>query len=101
MILFKRKRAEGKTTALIHTSAVTGYPIIVSTIREAKLVLEMADKLGLRIPEPVTYFEHKRIPSFVRQQGLLVDNLDHMLPDILNHYFDGNVVSATMSIGDN
>lgn len=50
-------RQFGKTTMLIKESAQTGATIAVATYTMADYVRDMARKMGLDIPRPVTYAE--------------------------------------------
>lgn len=54
--ILQRPRGAGKTTALITTSAITEYPIMVVTRREEEFLKEYAESLNLKIPSPLTAF---------------------------------------------
>ena len=41
-----RKRGGGKTTALVYTSAITGYPIVVPTTISKRYVKDVARRVG-------------------------------------------------------
>ncbi len=97
MLLFKRPRHGGKTTALIHTSAVTGYPIICHCYNEVDLIKKQAEQMQVRIPEPISVYGYDEKCRGKKFRGLLIDNLDIMLPKILEEYFGAPIVSATMT----
>jgi hypothetical protein len=98
MKILQLERRKGKTTALIYTSATTGYPIIVLTEVEAEMVQNMANSLGIDIPHPITLKTYMTHGGYYNgNNGILIDNLDIMLPQILNDYFKTNVVGATMN----
>lgn len=52
-----RKRGGGKTTALVYTSAITGYPIVVPTTINKRYVKDVARRAGVSIPEPIVMSE--------------------------------------------
>ena len=96
MNIYKAQRGQGKTTSLIYASMYTRYPIVCYSKTEVNNIVEMATKLGVSIPCPYTMEE------FLRSKGkyednILLDNLDIMLPKILNDYFKCNVCGATMN----
>jgi hypothetical protein len=96
MKVYMKPRGGGKTTSLIHTSAVTGYPILVSTVTQANHIQKMAEHLGLKIPEPVIITQHWRSTAKLHA-GILIDDLDLMLEQILEGYLGTHVIAATMS----
>jgi hypothetical protein len=95
MKILQLERGKGKTTALIYTSATTGYPIIVLTCVEAEMIQKMANSLGIDIPHPITLKMYMTYGW--HYDGILIDNLDIMLPKILNDYFNTNVAGVTMN----
>lgn len=54
-----RKRGGGKTTALVYTSAITGYPIVVPTTISKRYVKDVARRVGVSIPEPIVATVYK------------------------------------------
>ena len=97
MNLYRAQRRKGKTTSLIYASMYTRYPIVCYSKAEVNNIVEMATKLNINIPCPYTMAE------FLESKGkyddnILIDNLDIMLPKILNDYFKCNVYGATMNI---
>lgn len=97
MKVFCKGRGKGKTTALVMTSAVTGARIIVSNESQKKIIKEIADKLNIDIPEPLTWIEQKQFRAFYKD-GILIDNLEMMLPTILDEFFGCSVIGATMTV---
>ena len=99
MKILRLERGKGKTTALVYTSAMTRYPIIVLTYAEAEMIQNMANSLGIDIPHPITLKTYMTYGGHYcnENDGILIDNLDIMLPKILNDYFNTNVVGATMN----
>ena len=95
--IYKAQRGKGKTASLIYASMYTRYPIVCYSQTECNHIVETAIKLGANIPCPYTMEE------FLKSGGkyddnILLDNLNIMLPKILNDYFKCNVCGATMNI---
>lgn len=99
MKLINRGRGTGKTTQLLYTSATTNYPIITVAERQGEYLERLAEKLGLKIPKPITFrrFNPRFLPPGSK---ILVDNLEFMLSDILKDYFKTEVCAATISHED-
>lgn len=82
-IIIKGRRA-GKTTDLIKLSAETGQYILVADFERARSVADLARKLKLKIPYPVTILEAQKYgfqDTFIRT--ILVDDADDVLQRIL------------------
>ena len=80
-------RGRGKTTYLIYRSHVTQIPILCMNQSHVKNVKDMAKRLELTIPEPISvsdYLEnHTNTPK-----RLLVDEALYVLRQILNAEID-------------
>lgn len=79
-------RSSGKTTRAIKLSAETGQYILVKSHVEAVYIMEMARKLNLTIPYPVTAREiikRSSQNSSIRRDGIIVDNVVSVLENIL------------------
>lgn len=103
MEIYNGERAIGKTTHLIHISAYTHAPIIVFSFATKKLIIDTARVLGLAIPEPITFNELKAgklkgHETEYKKTGLLIDNIEFILGDILSEYFSCPVLAVTSSI---
>ena len=98
MIIYKTPRGQGKTLSLIYASMYTGYPIVCYSRTECIQIIETANKLGINIPCPYTMEEFLKTREGKHDDNILLDNLDVMLPKILNDYFKCNVCGATMTI---
>lgn len=97
MKILCKERGQGKTTALIHTSAITGYRILTHTEIEANRIAQKAEEKGYKIPAPMScasYFLHNR---GLKDEGIMIDNLDLYLESILTTFFDVPVKAVTMS----
>lgn len=80
-------RGKGKTTELIKLSADTQKYILVADRNRVREIQHMAEKMGLDIPYPVTVEEYHRNHfqgSFIRKQGLLIDDVEDVLKRFLN-----------------
>lgn len=82
MNIYISGRQFGKTTMLIKESAKTGATIAVATYHMAKYVQDMAIRMGLKIPEPVTYAEMFRTYRENKTKRYLVDELQMMLSQL-------------------
>lgn len=96
MKLINKSRGTGKTTQLIYVSAITGFKIIVPNAAMAKYVEELAKKMGLKIPQPISYVEYK----IGNDRGpILIDEVQNqILDEALELYFKSRVVAATMTV---
>ena len=100
MRIINRSRGSSKTTMLVYTAYVTGYPIIVYTGVSKSNVIEIAKKMNVldfidvyTLDEWLRYGNHYR-----RNKDILVDNMDLMMEKILSDYLSASVVAGTMSI---
>lgn len=89
-------RGGGKTSALIKASAECDCPIIVSTISEATRVMDKALEMGYDIPEPIPFGMRNKLHG-EDYQAVIIDDLDVMLPMILEDYFGAKVEAAVAS----
>ena len=91
-------RGKGKTTELIKLSAATQKYILVADDNRVREILHRAREMKLDIPYPVTVSEYNRdrfIGSFIRKQGLLIDDVE----DVMERFLDGIPIVA-MTITD-
>lgn len=79
MEIYISGRQFGKTTMLIKESARTGATIAVATYHMAMHVKSLARRLGLDIPEPVTYYQIFHSYRENEKKRYLVDELQMML----------------------
>ena len=101
-----RKRGGGKTTALVYTSAITGYPIVVPTTISKRYVKDVARRVGVSIPEPIVMSEDARGR---RIGGVLIDNAEEIIRAYAAQYdlfltggsdFHGKFEGVLVDIGD-
>ena len=97
MRILNQDRCTGKTTMLIHTSYVTGYPIVVSAVPMKSYIIDKAKLMGLNIPTPIVYTDKNSLNKYPTDK-ILVDELGLMLDGILSEYFNKPVEAATMTI---
>lgn len=92
MNIYIAGRQFGKTTMLIKESARTGATIAVANYQMVNYVIGMAKRMGLKIPQPVTYAEIFRNYRENKTKRYLVDELQMMLSQL-------NVDVATLDYG--
>lgn len=79
-------RQNGKTSRLIQLSHETGIYIIAANRMQGTQILRQAEEMGLYIPNPVAvidYMKTRFAGSYIRRQGLLVDNADAVLQALM------------------
>lgn len=97
MRIINKRRGAGKTTALIYTSYVMGYPILTFSRKNISIIQSTASQLGLTIPEPICIEDVLSgkfaggIPSEV-----LVDESLMVLDTVLN-WFNIKPVAVTLT----
>lgn len=99
MNLIIKNRGSGKTTQLLYTSATTGKVIVAATNAACKYLKQMAKDLGVNIPEPISFYDftnHKYDKNII-EDGILIDDLESILPKVLSDYFGVSIYAATMS----
>lgn len=84
MIIKIQGRRSGKTAGLIRYSSSNGFPIVTSTIQRANMIKDMAKRMKLDIPEPVTF---RSMSNYHAMNGridrrVLVDDLDSVIAEL-------------------
>lgn len=92
------KRGKGKSTAMVYASATTGYPIMTCSKCRAKQLLEMANALEVRIPEPIIPLDEDTCGK--RFDGVLVDDAEEVLRQYVTGQTHAPLVAFTMSVDD-
>ena len=80
-------RGQGKTTRLLYASEFNDMPILVSTMADKRFLKEQSDKLGLKIPEPITVNDvasSRFKGSEVVNKDILVDEAPLVLQNLLS-----------------
>ena len=93
-------RGAGKTTGLIWQSSLTGYPIVCATNQSVNHIKDMANRLGIKIPEPISAFTIA-MQRGVEYDKVLVDNAEWVLQILISSLTHASVAALTMSQGDN
>ena len=107
MKIYNGGRQDGKTAKIIRHAAKYGLVILVRDRQAAEYIENTARKMGERIRQPITLADLKRSKlrgSFVR--GILIDNAEQVLQDMLFDYTDGRGLLEGLTItteegGDN
>lgn len=83
MRIISRPRGAGKTTDLIKRSAASWLYIVTLNHKEACRIRDQAEKMGLKIPYPLTA-EEWRLGAYdgIGVRGLLLDNAEQLLQQI-------------------
>ena len=91
-----RRRQDGKTVDLIKLSAKTGYYIACSSRKEAERVYTEANRLGFKIPFPLT-FANLQAKQYLGTgiPGILLDNADLFLQRLYGEILKGISVTTT------
>lgn len=91
-------RQNGKTTLLIHTSFVTGAPIIVTDTARKKFILDQAKEqdLDIRVYTLREWNENRSLPHCVT--GVLIDEAEEVIEKALEYYLGTTVIAYTASI---
>ena len=97
MKFINRRRKSGKTTMMIDTAHITGYPIIVYDQARAHCVKEQAKKMGILDVEVYSIREFMKYGN-QHHQNVLIDEADAIIRDALNAILKTNVVACTFSI---
>lgn len=92
-------RCGGKTTALVYASAVDRVPILCLNRQSKKCIEDLAKKLGLDIPEPLTCCS-----TDVKKLGdlgitkILIDNAEYIIPALIEELVGVQICGMTMSV---
>ena len=94
-------RGQGKTTRLLYASEFNDIPILCSTYQQKQYLMDMAKRLGLKIPEPINVSEitsNKTINSRVLDRDLFVDEAHWVLQNLLKSLgMKGEVKAITLT----
>lgn len=98
MKIINRARQSGKTTMMIHTSYVTGCPILVYNHARAEQLLVQAKQLGCKV-EVYTIDEWLRMHGVERQHpNVLIDETEDLIEQALENMLCTKITACTMSI---
>lgn len=90
------ERGKGKTTYLVHRSHVTQYPVVCADYTGVGVVKDIAKKIGVSIPEPMTVQELFQNGSLLTSKKVLIDEA----PMVLQRLLGVNIDTITLSERD-
>lgn len=99
MKFINRSRHSGKTTMLINTAHITGYPILVEDTSRATYMIEQARKMGIndiQVYDVDSYLKAKIFGHSLTE--ILIDEGEKIIEKALNNYLQSTVVACTFSI---
>ena len=82
------ERGKGKTTYLVHRSHVTQYPIVCADYTGVGVVKDIAKRIGVSIPEPMTVQELFQNGSLLTSKKVLIDEAPMVLQRLLGVKID-------------
>ena len=88
-------RQSGKSLMLIHTSYITGDPIIVYDRARAEILKQQAQQIGLDI-EVLSLEEFIKIKKLF--DGVLIDEVTDFIEKALNDALGVKVIAGTLSL---
>lgn len=77
------ERGKGKTTYLVHRSHVTQYPVVCADYTGVGVVKDIAKRIGVSIPEPMTVQELFQNESLLTSKKVLIDEAPMVLQRLL------------------
>lgn len=97
--IINRQRGTGKTTMLIHASAVTGMQIVTQSKQRAAYINKQAKEFGCTIPETIDAesLSHNRCLYAGEGPGILIDDGEELIGKALEHYLGRKVTAVTIS----
>ena len=99
MRFINRPRGSGKTTMLINSAYITGYPIIVPTLAHKNFIIEKSKDMNCNNIEVYTIKEWEIIrKNKPVSDKVYVDDIESLLRQVLNEYLHAEVVAATLSL---
>ena len=91
------ERGKGKTTYLAYRSHITQYPVVCADYTGVGVVKDIATRIGLTIPEPMTVQELLKDRSLVSSKKFLIDEA----PMVLQRLLGVNIDTITLSERNN
>lgn len=113
MEIINGERRSGRTTALIHISAMSGQPILTPSIKQAAFVEAAARELGVEIPRVRSYQElvlarrrgcrdyptgrgYMTFEEIDKRGGFLIDNADELFEALLSEKLGAKIAAITI-----
>lgn len=101
MKIINLARGQGKTTRLLYASEFNDMPILCATYAQKRNLMDSANNLGLKIPEPIVVSEiisSKTRGNEVAEKDILVDEAPMVLQLLLNNLgMSGKVHAITLT----
>lgn len=99
MYKFVMPRGTGKTYQLIKKSEENNFPILVANLMTKHCIKETAKKCNANIPDPITVYELKNGKCRgMHLKGLLIDELDKVVKNLIYDYCDASVEGYSLSL---
>ena len=99
MEIVQMDRGQGKTMFLIKKSAESQCPIVCYSEKQAQLIKERAEEIGLDIPDPIKL----KFPNFKEsfkgrkiENGILIDDVDYVLERLFGSKI--NIVTTSCDV---
>lgn len=97
MKIYNLKRGQGKTTRLIVLSEFNKVPILCIDAQHRKIIKDMANRLGAKIPEPITISELPNLRGAITRTDYLIDEAPQFLARLIANSTGGTLI-APMAI---
>lgn len=101
MKIINLPRGHGKTTRLLYASEFTNTPILCTSQTSKQHLLESAERLNLKIPEPITTSDVTMggiLKTSLRDQDILVDEVPMVLQYLLSNLgLHGDIKAITLT----
>ena len=99
MIYIQRPRGGNKTTTLCYLSEATRYPIVTHSQRQVAYIKELAEKLQLNIPDPITVedIRHNGKTKGRHDISLLIDDAEDIIEAALTEYLSAKPFAVTLT----
>lgn len=92
-------RGSGKTVKLVQISASNNIPIVTSGKKSARYVKDLAEEIGVEIPEPYTIAEVRAGRVMGRDNAkILLDNAEAVIEEALENYLHIPVGALALTV---
>lgn len=96
--ILNKHRGWGKTTQLIYSSEVTGYPIIVKNRYSKSIIISKALELKCNIPQPITVDEFINNHLGNKYKNVLVDEGMDLIEYALKQTLGTDIAAMTLTL---
>lgn len=99
MNIINRARGTDKTTSLIYTSYVTGYPIVTCSAQRVNNIKHMAEEMQVKVNAFSVHDWQTYMKRCYPDGHVLIDDADAILEAALSAFLGGaNIMACTMAI---